>query len=188
MSFLFATFFWVIGNAQPGSSGVYLSQADFENNNLTYSTDDSSEKTRILFNEFFDKPFITVIHSGKKTKLFKEDIFAYKNKGNIVRTWNFTSYNFVEKDNIWIYCKIISVSQGKGIQRERRYFYSVTGKSRIMPLTILSLKNSFPDNHRFHVLLDAQFRSDKELSLYDSFSKKLKVNHLLDTAHKISNQ
>jgi hypothetical protein len=181
MSLALATFFGMFANAQQTRSGVYLSLSDFENNKLAYASNATSERAKIRFNEFFDKPFITVNHNGKKEQLFKDDIFAYKNKGNIVRTRNFTSYNFVEKGAIWIYYKDLNVSQGKGIKRERKYFYSTSGNSEIIPLTIINLKKSFPDKHLFHDFLDAQFSRDSELSLYDSFEKKYKVNHLLET-------
>ena len=181
MSLSFATFFGMLANAQQNQSGVYLSQSDFENNKLSFASNAASEANKIRFNEFFEKPFITVNHNGNKEQLFKDDIFAYKNKDNIVRTWNFISYNFSEKGAIWVYYKDLSVSSGKGIQRERKYFYSTSGIGEIIPLTINNLKKSFPDKHLFHDFLDAQFRRDSELSGYDSFEKKYKVNHLLET-------
>ncbi len=181
MPLAFAAFFGMFANAQNSSGGVYLSQDDFENNKLSYASNGKSETNKIHFNEFFDKPFINVNHNGEKTKLFKDDIFAYKNKSNIVRTWNFTSYNFAEKGTIWIYFKDLNVSKGKGNKRERKYFYSTSGAGEIIPLTIIHLKKSFPDKHLFHDFLDAQFSRDSELSFYDSFEKKYKVNHLLET-------
>ncbi|MGZ8558340.1 MAG: hypothetical protein ACXWWC_08410 [Chitinophagaceae bacterium] len=181
MSFAFAAFFGMLANAQQDQSGVYLSQDDFENNKLTYGDNGESETNKIRFNEFFDKPFITVNQNGKKEQLFKDDIFAYKNKGKIVRTWNFTSYNFLEKGTIWIYYKDFNVSRGKGIRRERKYFYSTSGSSEIIPLTIFNIKKSFPHNHLFHDFLNAQFRYDNELSAYDGFERKYKINHILET-------
>lgn len=181
MSFAFAAFFGMLANAQQNQSGVYLSQNDFENNKLSYASNTASETNKIRFNEFFEKPFITVKHNGQSEQIFKGDIFAYKNKGNIVRTTNFTSYNFAEKGAIWIYYKVLNVSQGKERKRERKYFYSTSGSGEIIPLTINNLKKSFPDKHLFHDFLDAQFRRDSELSWYDSFEKKYKVNHLLET-------
>ena len=181
ISLAFVAFFGMLANAQQNQSGVYLSQSDFENNKLSYASNAASGTNKIRFNEFFDRPFITVNHNGKKEQLFKDDIFAYKNKDNVVRTWNFTSYNFAEKGAIWIYFKDINVSKGKGVKKERKYFYSTSGNGEIIPLTINNLKRSFPDKHLFHDFLDAQFRRDSELSWYDSFEKKYKVNHLLET-------
>ena len=49
-----------------------------------------------------------------------------------------------------------------------------------MPLTMENLKKAFPENHKFHDDLTAQFKNDKELMAYDSFHKKTKLNHLLE--------
>lgn len=181
ISLVFAGLLTASANAQSKTSGVYLSLADFENNKLSYASNAIAETNKIRFNEFIEKPFITVNHNGEKEILFKDDIFAYQNKGKIVRTSNFTPYTYVEKGPLWVYFKDMNISQSKGIKRERKYYYSVSGQSEIMPLTINNLKRSFPDNHLFHDLLDAQFSNNSELSLYDGLEGKFKVNHLLET-------
>jgi len=131
MSVAFATLFGLLANAQRNQDGVYLSQSDFENNKLSYATNSGS---KVRFNEFLDKPFITVNKSGKKEKLFKDEIFAYQHNGNVTRTWNFAPYIFLEKGVIWIYSREEYVSKGKGIRREKKYYYSVSGKDEILPL------------------------------------------------------
>jgi len=161
----------LMGNAQ---SGVYLTYDDFENNRLTY------EDNKIRFNEFIAKPYIMVKHKGEKVHVFKDEIYAYKNKRNIVRTWNFTPYYFLEKGPVWIYYRDEYTSQPKGTQRVRKYFYSTYGKGEIIPLTVYNLKRSFPNNDLFHIHLDAQFRSDAELAHFDSYSNKYKLNALLE--------
>ncbi|WP_326992798.1 hypothetical protein [Chitinophaga sp. 212800010-3] len=138
-------------------------------------------KTKIRLHEFLRKDFITVNHNGEKKKLFKDEIYAYqRNNGQVIRTWNRIPYTFSEQGNNWIYYWDVNVSQGKGIQRQRKYFYSMFGNSEIIPLTINNLKHSFPDKYLFQNFLDALFRSDAELSLYDGFARKFKVNRLLE--------
>ncbi|WP_205509699.1 hypothetical protein [Longitalea arenae] len=175
LSFTVAT--GMVANAQ---SGVYRTLDDFENNKLTYATNDESNDNKLRFNEFIAKPFIIVKHNGEKIHVFKDEIYAYKNKNNIIRTWNFTPYYFLEKGPIWIYYKDVYASQPKGTQRVRKYFYSTYGKGEILPLTVTNLKRSFPDNDLFHIYLDMQFRNDNELAHYDHFANKYKVNHLLE--------
>lgn len=175
-----AAFQLVSVKAQTPQSGIYLSEAAFETNKLSYAVNDESETNKIRFNEFLDKPYITVRHNGEKIKMFKGDIFAYKNKDKIVFTRHLTSYNFVEKGVIWIFYKDQNVALGKGIIRDRSYYYAVAGKGEIMPLTRNNLKESFAGYNLFHNFLDAQFRKDEDLSLYDSYAKKYKVNHLLE--------
>jgi hypothetical protein len=121
----------ITANAQ---SGIYRTLDDFENNRLTYATNDDTEKNKIRFNEFWSKPYIIVKQNGEKIFVFKDEIYAYKNKKNIVRTWNFTPYYFLEKGPIWIYYKDVYASQPKGIQLVRKYFYSTYGKGEILPL------------------------------------------------------
>jgi hypothetical protein len=121
----------IAANAQ---SGIYRTLEDFENNRLTYATNDETEKIKIRFNEFWHKPYIIVKQNGEKIFVFKDEIYAYKNKKKIVRTWNFTQYCFLEKGPIWIYYKDVYASQPKGIQRVRKYFYSTNGKGEILPL------------------------------------------------------
>ena len=174
--------FVVSGMVVNAQSGVYITLDDFENNRLTYATGATSDENKIRFNEFIAKPYIIVKHKGEKVHVFKDEIYAYKNKGNIVRTWNFTPYYFVEKGPIWIYYRDVYTSLPKGTQRVRTYFYSTHGKGEILPLTVHNLKRSFPENDLFHIYLDAQFRTDADLARYDSYSNKYKVNNLLEKA------
>ncbi|OQP44622.1 hypothetical protein A4H97_09650 [Niastella yeongjuensis] len=175
--------FLVAGIMVNAQSGVYFTYDDFENNRLTYATDEPSADNKIRFNEFIAKPYLIVKHNGEKVHVFKDEIYAYKNKKDVVRTWNFTPYYFLGKGHIWIYYRDVYVSQPKGTQRVRKYFYSTYGKGEILPLTVHNLKRSFPNNDLFHIYLDAQFRSDAELAHYDRYTNKYKVNDLLEKAN-----
>ncbi len=66
---------------------------------LSYATNAPSEDNKIKFNEFIAKPYLIVKHNGEKVHVFKDEIYAYKNKKDVIRTWNFTPYYFSgEKD------------------------------------------------------------------------------------------
>ncbi len=68
---------------------------DFENKlGLTYATNDGSDENKIRFNEFIAKPYLIVKHNGEKIHVFKDEIHAYKNKGNIARTGTLHSIIF----------------------------------------------------------------------------------------------
>lgn len=174
-------FLATITHAQSSKTGIYLTHQDFESKKLSYATDEEGTKTSIRFNELLEKPYIKIKHNGEKIVLFKDDIFAYQKKGRIVRSRDFASYNFVEKGAIWIYFKDITTPLGKGIKRERKYYYSLSANSSILPLTIHNLKKSFPGRYDFHNFLDAQFRHDADLIVYNKMEKKFKVNHLIET-------
>jgi len=178
--------FGLFGYSQDKTSGVYLTAIDFENGTLSYSTGAENEENKIRFNEIIQKPFINIKHKGEKIILFKDDIYAYKKKGTIVRTHNFVSYHFLEGGVIWIYYRDITTLPGKGMKRERKYYYAVSGNDKILPLTIMNLKKSFPEKYAFHYMLDAQFRTDSDLVSYNVLERKSQVNHLLETTSLIT--
>ena len=112
--------------------------------------------------------------------MFKDDTYAYKTvKGHVIRYWNENQYHLLEKGLVWVYYRDLNVSPGKGIRRERIYYFSVSGKDEIIPLTIWNLKNSFSNLKLFRNFLDGPFLSDAELSLYNNYAKEFQVNHLL---------
>jgi hypothetical protein len=85
-------------------------------------------------------------------------------------------YQIVEAKALHIYTLDVIVRKGAS---EKTYFFSVGPNGDILPLTILNLKNAFPDNHTFHDLLDMSFKHDSDLTKYDEFHKMFKVNRLL---------
>lgn len=181
IAFAFAMAWTLFAYSQDRESGIYLTQLDFENDVLSYSTTAKNEKNKIRFNELIEKPFINIRHNGEKIVLFKDDIYAYRKKNMIVRTHNFVSYNFLDRGALWIYYRDIMTPLGKGIKRERKYYYAVSGSDEIIPLTVMNLKKSFPEKYAFHNLLDVQFREDSDLASYNSLERKYQVNHLVET-------
>jgi hypothetical protein len=86
-------------------------------------------------------------------------------------------YQIVEARTLYIYTLDTIVRKGA---LEKTYFFSVGAKGDVLPLTILNLKNAFPDNHAFHDFLDMSFKHDSDLTKFDEFHKMFKVNRLLD--------
>jgi hypothetical protein len=60
-----------------------------------------------------------------------------------------------------------------------KYFFTSNSSDILTPLTKENLKKAFPGNHAFHDAIDATFKSDKDLTSYDTFHKMYKVNWLL---------
>ena len=85
-------------------------------------------------------------------------------------------YLIVGEGPLYIYTTDTLVRKGAV---EKNYFFSVGPNGDIKPLTILNVKKAFPDNHKFHDLLDMSFKSDWGLTTYDDFHKMFKVNRLL---------
>jgi hypothetical protein len=174
----------VVGHSQTNNSGIYLSLADYQKEKLTYEIDCSKEKHKIKLNEFFNKPYITVIHDGKKYSHQKNDIYGFKDCNNkIFRFYKNKEYQIEESGNIIIYSLERNETQGKGFKLVKDYYFSTAADNVINTLSVENLKRAFPDNHKFHDLLDENLK-DGDASAYDSFHKMYKVNHLYQASLK----
>lgn len=60
-----------------------------------------------------------------------------------------------------------------------KYFFTTASSDVLQPLTKDNVKKAFPENHPFHDAIDATFRLDDELTMYDTFHKMYKLNWLL---------
>src|SRR5438128_1140960 len=77
--------------------------------------------------------------------------------GRSFRTVGSHRYEILEARDLVIYSTDVIVRKGT---LEKAYFFSVGPKGEILPLTILNLKNAFPDNHVFHDSLDMMFKDN----------------------------
>jgi hypothetical protein len=99
-----------------------------------------------------------------------------------LRSYNNLSYKVVDTDGFIIYSRDVHATGSKATVKERRYYFSKNGESEIHPLTINNLKYAFPRNREFHDLLDIHFRSNDELTRYDSFYKEFKLKSIFKKA------
>lgn len=184
MAIMSLLLFSVTGFAQKDRSGIYMNLTDYQNHKLNYEIDCNKEKHKIKLNEFFNKPYITVVHEGKKYTHQKNDIYGFRDCDNKnFRFFKNAEYQVEESDKIIIYSKERNETQGKGFKIVQEYYFSSTPGSEIMPLTVANLKNTFPDNHKFHDMLDENFK-DGDAAAYDNFHKMFKVNHLYQMSLK----
>lgn len=164
--------------AQQDSSGVYLSASDFKNGKLAYAINCSTQKHKIKLNEFFNKPYITVVHEQKSVNLDKKNIFGFRDCSNI--TYRFVDQNHYTvlnpKEEILLYKHVIQASKNQ--QEAIHYYFSKSPDSEVQELNLTNLKKAFPDNHKFHDMLDTEFNGIVNLAQYDSFHKMYKVNRL----------
>jgi hypothetical protein len=160
------------------NSGVYLSAADFESGKLTYAIDCATEKHKIKLNEFLGKDYITVVHDKQSYNLKKNEIFGYRDCNDLIYRLAIDRHYKVlnPKETILLY--VIEVAASKNQMGTKNYYFSSSASSEVKELTLTNLKKAFPDNHKFHDALDAEFKSDSELAVYDSFHKTYKVNRL----------
>lgn len=172
--------------AQQGESGVYFTPQDFKNGKLEYAINCKTEKHKIKLNDFLDKPYITVIHEGKRYEHQKKDIFGYRDcEGIDYRFVNNGNYPILNpRENIVLY-KLIQGVDSKTSKRTISYFFSNGLDGNVVALTVENLKAAFSDNHKFHDLLDTEFGSGTvALTDYDSFHKIYKVNRLYQNSQK----
>lgn len=162
---------------------MYNNAADFKSGKLTYEINCSTEKHKIKLNEFLSKDYITVIHDKQPHNLVKKEIFGYKDCNGLTYRFidniQFEILNPTEEILIFKHVKAASKNQ----QAEIHYYFGLVGSDQVAKLTLDNLKLAFADSHKLHDALDAEFKSDYELTLYDSFHKMYKINRLL-TASK----
>ena len=173
-----------IAFGQNDKSGVYLSFNDYLNNKLSYEINCKTEKHTIRLNDFLNQSYITVIHHDKKIKLQKDSIYGFISCDEpLVRFQNKEHYYLAEQGFVWIFFKEVPIAQNKGFKLEKQYYFSTKGDGKLIELTINNIKQSFPDNHKLHDMMDAQFQNTS-ISEYDSFHKMFKVNHILQQSVK----
>ena len=65
-----------------------------------------------------------------------------------------------------------------------KYFFTTSSSDILQEFTKANLKKTFPNAHPFHDVLDANFKSDKELIEYDDFHKMYKISRIYTTTVK----
>lgn len=164
-------------------SGVYLNHSDYLNKRLKFEVDYTKEKHKIRVHDFFSKSNIDVIHDGIKYTLQKKDIYGIRDaEEKDYRFYNNKEYMIADTGTIYIY-KTQSIENSGGKQAQAKYitnyFFSTTGSGVIVSLSLKNIKMAYPENHKLHELIDANFKSNNELSSFDEFHKTFKVLHFL---------
>lgn len=167
--------------------GVYMTSGDYNKGTISLSFDCKSSG-KIKLHHFFAGRHVDIIADGKKTKLNKDSIFGYHNcKNEDYRFYKTYDEEFLIRENkgIVIYSSYVRVpsSNMKENKVEMKYFFSKTINSEIMPLTILNLKRAFPDNSKFHDMLEMEFGGGESLVAYSVTDKMYKINVLFNQSN-----
>lgn len=170
--------------AQKDSSGIYKTAEDFQTRKLSYAINYKTEKHKIKDNILFKDEKIIVKHKGETYTLLKHNTYGYRNtKGVEFRFIDNKAYKVLNPgQSLLIYFYQHTAHTGKDINRglyQPEYYFSKDATSPLQDLTLTNVKTSFPENHKLHDALDAQFKSDKELYSYDSFHKMYKLNWVI---------
>ena len=179
----------VMSSGENIHSGIYMSAKDYQNRKLSLEINCDSTKHKIKLHDFFSKPYIDVIHEGKKYHYMKDSIFGYRDcNGNDFRFDAKREYQIMDSDSITIY-RIQVAQGGKGaIRLVSEYYFSSKLDGKIFNLTSGNVKAAYPINHKFHDTLDMQFKDGFNLSDYDSFHKTYKIVRLLKLSYENQNK
>ena len=168
--------------AQKDSSGIYKTAEDFQQRKLFYAINYKTEKHKIKDNILFNGSKIKVKHNGQTYTLDKSNTYGFKNtKGEVFRFVDKKEYRVLNPGEpllIYVY-KHLSHSPKEAQKYPPMYYFSKDASAVPEDLTKANLKAAFPDNHKFHDALDAQFKNDDELYTYDSFHKMYKLNWII---------
>jgi hypothetical protein len=167
--------------AAPKTSGVYLTAADYVAGTLAFEGDCKSKAHRLELHDVLNKPYIDVTYESEKRRYSKSDLLGFRAcDGRHYRFSSNLEYQILESKDLYIYAHDERVTYGKGTPYTiRSYYFSLGGGGPILSLTLQNVKQAFPDNHRFHDLLDANFGAGQKIEQYDDFHKTFKVNRLL---------
>jgi hypothetical protein len=167
--------------ATPKTSGVYLTAADYTNRHLAFEGDCRSKAHRLELHDVLNKPYIDVTHESDKRRYSKSELFGFRAcDGHDYRFSSKLEYLILESRELYIYAQDIKETHGKGMpQTIRKYYFSAGPAGEILAMTLDNLKHAFPNNHKFHDLLDSNFSAGQGLEEYDEFHKTFKVNRLL---------
>jgi hypothetical protein len=168
------------GFCQKDSSGIYFMADDFVHHRLSLVIDCKTEKHKIKSDMLFHAKEIAIKH-GDSTYIFpKDSIWGIRYcGGSVVRLYDNSAYPLINPTETILIYKVTTGTGMKNNPTVTSYFFSKDETSKIQELTLDNIKAAFPDNHRFHDLIDMQFRNDAELGLYDKMHRIMKINHVL---------
>lgn len=171
--------------SQKDSSGIYCSSDDFIKQKLSFAINCNTEKHKIKSQMIFHPRKVSIKHADLTYTYPKDSIYGIKKcDGSILRVYNSIEYPLINPgEKIMIY-KLITRIRAKVNPNVISYHFSKDAESKIQDLTISNIKAAFPDNHKFHDLIDTEFHNNKELTLYDTTHKIMKVNRILQNSLK----
>lgn len=167
--------------SQKDSSGIYFTANDYVKHTLSFAINCETQKHKIKSNMVFHPKEISIKHGDSTYTYPKDSVYGIKYcDGSIDRVYNNSEYPLINPgEKIMIYKVVSGPLGGKGSASVTTYYFSKDVGSKIQELTIYNIKMAFPDNHKFHDLIDMEFHSDEELIAYDNIHKIMKINRVL---------
>lgn len=172
--------------AQKNSSGIYKTVVDFKTQKLSYAIKYNTEKHKINSYVLYKDNVIKVKHHGTVFNLGKSETYGYRNTSGIeyrfVGDQEYKILNHHEGLLLYVY-QHPSHSPKEATKYTPMYFFSTDAAAPPQELTKANLKAAFPENHKLHDAIDAQFKSDDELYAYDNFHKMYRLNRIINNSN-----
>jgi len=171
-----------LGFSQKDSSGIYFSANDYLKHKLSFAINCKTQKHKIKDEMLLHPKIISIKHNDTIYKFPKDSVYGIRYcDGSIVRIYSNSEYQLINpNEEILIYKTVVTKNEGRaGTTIITDYFFSKNAQSKIQELTVYNIKAAFPDNHKFHDLIDMEFHSNDELMAYDQIHKMRKINRVL---------
>lgn len=176
--------FWILfpflSVSQKDRSGIYITSNDFINQKLSFTIDCKSQKHKIKSDLLFHEKEISIKHSDTTYIIVKDSLYGIKDcDGTVERIWHNSEYLMLNPSETILIYKVVTGNETKNSPSIAHYYFSKNADGEIQDLTIYNIKSTFPDNHKFHDILDLQFQNDDDLIKFDNFHKIMKINRVL---------
>jgi hypothetical protein len=154
--------------------GLYLTAQDYLSHKLSYGS--GSDKIKV--SGLFGTSSVVLMHDGKKQVFAKSQIFGYSKDGEDFRFFDNAEYRIVSGKGLFIYTHTTLVQQGKGPKPTEQYYFSASLSDPIQSLTITNILIAYAKYPNFTYAVEGFFRSDSELTAYDTYNKQFKIAYL----------
>ena len=168
-------------------SKVYSSLSDYKSGKANFETECHGNNS-LHFKLKPSKSFFQITLNKQKQTVEKVGFIALNTcDGKNFRLSNNKTFQILESKRLTIYklSKMVrdaSYQKGNVFKQEISYYYSTSLDGDIIPLSVYHLKQSFPNDKKFHDLLETHFINDGSLIKFDSYSKTYLLNEVLENA------
>lgn len=163
-----------------GVTGVFLTDKDLMEDKLSYSSQKACG-CKIKIRSNFSGKKIKITCGNAISYLNKDSVYGYKDKeGKMHRFYKGMTYTLINKNEEIRFYTIQLSNPTKYQAATLSYFFSRTLSSAIYPLKIDNILTEFSDNIDFCKMIELRYKTDSELTEFDSYHKKYKLNRLLE--------
>ena len=163
------------------TSGVYTTSADYRDGRIGFEGTCGSKFHKLELHDLLDKPYIDITHGAEKRRITKVVLFGFRAcDGNDYRFASRLEYRILEGREVYVY---VRETYRAKLGTLSRYYFSAGPDGLLLPLTVVNLKQAFPDNQIFRDSLDRSIATHQKIERYDKDHEMFEVNYLLKASH-----